>query len=294
MKKLFGLGRGLQSLIPSQPLKKQTQIKTDNVYNVEVNRIRPNPNQPRSDFDPDALKELAGSIKKYGILQPLLVSKIETETDKGLEVEYELIAGERRLRAAKIAGLPHVPVIIKEDMDENRAKLEVAMIENLQRKDLNPIEEAEAYLRLHQEFGMRHDAIADRVGKARETVTNSIRLLSLEPNIKEALRIGKLMRTQARSLLAIAESASRQELFKQFMAGRVTVRDAEASARMINGPRHKAYDSIHNTRYKQLQDNLSKNLKAPVFIKAREEGGKIEIRFASHEELNAIAKIILD
>ena len=128
MKKLFGLGRGLQSLIPSQPLKKQTQIKTDNVYNVEVSRIRPNPNQPRSDFDPDALKELAGSIKKYGILQPLLVSKIETETDKGLEVEYELIAGERRLRAAKIAGLPHVPVIIKEDMDENRAKLEVPII----------------------------------------------------------------------------------------------------------------------------------------------------------------------
>ena len=123
-----GLGRGLQSLIPTSIVKVKPQMKGDNVYYVEVNKIRPNPNQPRRDFDLAALKELAASIKKHGVLQPILVSKVEQETEKGMDVDYELIAGERRWRAAQLAGLPHIPVIVKDDMDENKLKLEVALV----------------------------------------------------------------------------------------------------------------------------------------------------------------------
>lgn len=294
MKKLFGLGRGLQSLIPTSPTKNKASVKGDNIYNVEVGRIKPNASQPRKDFDEAALKELAASIKKYGILQPLLVLKRETETDKGIDVEYELIAGERRLRAAKLAGLPQVPVIIKDDFDENRVKLEVALVENLQREDLNPIDEALAYKKLQEDFKLTHQEIANRVGRSREAVTNSCRLLNLPENIQEAVRAGKIMRTQARSLLIIKEPERRQELFKQYLEGRLVVRDVEASGQNLYGTRKPSPNSVFNLKYNELQDNLTKTLNAPVFIKARDEGGRIEIRFASLEELNAIAKTILD
>ena len=154
MKKLFGLGKGLNSLIPDA--KHITpEVKKDNIFYVEVNKVRPNPQQPRHDFDDDGLKELSKSIRKYGILQPLLVSKVEEESTRGLDVFYQLIAGERRLRAAKMAGLPNVPVVVRDDLspegEEGRTSLEVALIENVQRKDLNPVEEAEAYDQLRSE-----------------------------------------------------------------------------------------------------------------------------------------------
>src|SRR3989344_4775374 len=183
MKKFFGLGKGLGSLIPASRMVKPESPK-ENVFYVEINKIKPNSEQPRRDFDEKGIEELAKSIKKYGVLQPLLVSKVETETLRGLDVSYSLIAGERRLRAAREAGLPHVPVIIRDDFDEDRTKLEVALIENVQRKDLNPIEEAEAYNRFSKEFGLTQKEIAEKVSKSREVVANAIRLLGLPKDIK--------------------------------------------------------------------------------------------------------------
>ncbi|OGN28807.1 MAG: hypothetical protein A3A33_03435 [Candidatus Yanofskybacteria bacterium RIFCSPLOWO2_01_FULL_49_25] len=294
MKKQSGLGRGLQSLIPNKPTKLIPKEKTDNIFYIQTAKVRPNPNQPRQDFDPSALKELADSIKKYGVLQPLLVSKIELESPRGLDVSYELIAGERRLRAAKLAGLPEVPVIIKDNIDEGKMKLEVALIENLQREDLNPIEEAEAFASLASEFKLTQKEIADRVGKSRESVANGMRLLGLAPNIKEGLRAGKISKTHARALLAFEDDSKRQEVFKQILAGSFAARDVEHSARDHKVNKNNLAQQAINTRFVDLQNNLAKNLSAPVLIRSGAAGGRIEIRFATLEDLNKIVKVILD
>jgi len=292
LKKLFGLGRGLESLIPAKTTKVVPKVK-ENVFYIEIHKIRPNPNQPRREFDKEGLKELAASIKKYGILQPLLVSKIETETDRGLDVSYELIAGERRLRAAKMAGLSLVPAIVKDNFDENRLKLEVSLIENLQREDLNPLEEAEAYAKLAGEFGLTQKEIAEKVAKSREVVANAMRILNLPPDIKEALRAGKITRTHARTLLAFKDEAKQREMFRQILAGNFAVRDLESAAREYQSAK-KSIPHVSNPRFMELQQNLSKNLGTTVFIKGGTSGGSIVIKFANLEELNTIAKAILD
>src|SRR3989344_4605083 len=188
MKKLFGLGKGLGSLIPQNEGTGQPETRKENVFYVETNKIKANPDQPRHDFDEEGIKELSKSVRKYGVLQPLLVIKIETETAKGMEVSYQLIAGERRLRASQMAGLPQVPIIIRDQFEHKQDRLEVALIENVQRKDLNPVEEAEAYSRLAKEFGLTHKEIADKGSKSREVVANAVRLLNLPKDIREALR----------------------------------------------------------------------------------------------------------
>src|SRR3989344_1699927 len=291
MKKLFGLGRGLESLIPAKTNKVTPKIQ-DNVFYIEINKIKPNSAQPRHDFDKDGLKELAASIKKYGILQPLLVTKLAEETDRGLDVSYELIAGERRWRAAKMAGLPHVPVIVKDNFDENRLKLEVALVENIQREDLNPLEEAEAYARLANDFKLTQKDIANKVGKSREVIANAMRLLDLPADIRAALRINKISRTHARALLAFKDEGKQREMYKQILAGNIAVRDIEGAA--------KAYKAAGNEtlqkgpKFEELQQNLSKNLGAAVFIRTGASVGNIVIKFSTLEELNKIAKTILD
>ena len=292
MKKLFGLGRGLESLIPARTNKVTPKVQ-DNVFYIEINKIKPNSTQPRRDFDKDGLKELAASIKKYGILQPLLVTKMEEETERGLDVNYELLAGERRWRAAKMAGLPHVPVIVKDNFDENRLKLEVALVENLQREDLNPLEEAEAYARLAGEFKLTQKDIANKVGKSREVVANAVRLLDLPADIKAALRVGKISRTHGRALLAFKDESKQREMYKQILAGNVVVRDLEGAAKA-----HKLAEGgtsqTAGPKFEELQQNLSKNLGAAVFIRTGASGGNIVIKFSNLEELNKIAKTILD
>ncbi len=165
-KKIFGLGKGLGSLIPDS-VADAVGARRENVFYIEVGKIRPNPDQPRSDFDQESLAELARIIRKYGVLQPLLVSKVEEDLPRGRAVSYQLIAGERRWRAAQLAGLPQVPVIIRDDLvpeaGSKSKRLEVALIENLQRTDLNPLETAEAYVRLADEFGLKQHEIADAI-----------------------------------------------------------------------------------------------------------------------------------
>ncbi len=293
MKKLSGLGRGLASLIPSKgAIKVVPKSKEENVYNVELSKIRPNANQPRRDFDQGALEELAASIKKYGVLQPIVVAKVSQETARGMDVDYEIIAGERRWRAAKLAGLPHIPVIVRDDLEAKNMKLEVALVENLQRENLNVLEEAEAYARLAREFDFTQQQIAAKVGKSREVVANTMRVMNLPSNIKEAIRSGKLERTHARVLLAFKNAEQQQDMFKQLLTGNASVHNLEETAKMTYGRRN-APDYV-NPKYVELQENLSKNLGTFVAIKSSSNGGQIHIKFANLEQLNKIVKVILD
>lgn len=289
MKKLFGLGKGLGSLIPTAAESNHPASHKENVFYVEVNRIKPNPNQPRRDFEEEGLKELAKSIKKYGVLQPLLVSKVENENPKGLEVYYHLIAGERRWRASQIAGLPQVPVIIRDDMNEEKDRLEIALVENLQRKDLNSVEEAEAYENLSKEFGLTQKEIAEKVAKSREYVANAVRVLNLPQDIREALRSEKISRSHAKALLAISDKTQQRDVFNQILSGNLSSKETESIASSAKSPKAKK-----DNKFTTLEKNLSETLKAPVLIHAAEKGGKIVVRFATLEELNKIAKSILD
>jgi ParB family chromosome partitioning protein len=291
MKKLFGLGKGLGSLIPQNTEIRQPENRKENVFYVEINKIKANPDQPRQDFDEEGIKELSKSVRKYGVLQPLLVTKVEIETPKGLEVSYQLIAGERRLRASQVAGLPQVPVIIRDEFEHKQDRLEVALIENVQRKDLNPVEEAEAYDRLAQEFGLTQKEIAEKVSKSREVVANAVRLLNLPKDMRDALRADKLSRAHAKALLAFSDEAKQREVYNQILGGGVSSKDVENMASSAK-PNKKLVKK--DNKFATLEKNLSETLEAPVLIHASEKGGKIVVRFASLEDLNKIAKSIID
>ncbi len=253
----------------------------------------PNPNQPRRDFDEESLRELSKSIRRHGVIQPLLVSKVENETAKGLDVYYHLIAGERRLRASQMAGLPQVPVIIRDDMDEEKDRLEIALVENLQRQDLNPVEEAEAYEHLSKEFGLTQKEIAEKVVKSREYVANAVRILNLPKDIREALRSDKISRSHAKALLAISDAGKQKEVFAQILSGGLSSKDTESIASSHKSEQGKPKAKEH--KFVELEKNLSETLKTPVLIQgAADKGGKIVVRFATLEELNKIAKSIID
>ena len=290
MKKLFGLGKGLGSLIPQNMEVKQENRK-ENVFYVETNKIKANPDQPRRDFDEEGIKELSKSVRKYGVLQPLLVTKVETETPRGLEVSYQLIAGERRLRASQMAGLPHVPVIIRDEFENKKDRLEVALIENVQRKDLNPVEEAEAYDRLAKEFGLTQKEIAEKVSKSREVVANAVRLLNLPKDIRDALRAEKLSRAHAKALLAFNDESKQREVYNQILGGGVSSKDVEGMA-SLSKPNKRIIKK--ENKFIELEKNLGETLSAPVLIQSAEKGGKIIIKFATLEDLNKIAKSIID
>ena len=293
-KKLFGLGKGLGSLIP-EGAKDQMHPATqkENVFYVEVAKIEANPDQPRQYFDDEALKDLSASIRKYGVLQPLLVSKVETTSARGLDVTYKLIAGERRLRASRLAGLPHVPVIIRDDFKNDKESLEVALIENVQREDLNPMEEAEAYSRLSKDFGLTQKEIAAKVSKSREVVANAIRLMNLPNDMKESLRAGKIARASARALLAFSDPAKQRQVYESILAGGVSSREVEDTASALN-PVKRNRTKVES-KFIELEQNLAETLGTHVQIHgASASGGKIVIKFASLEDLNKIAKNIID
>ncbi len=304
MKKLFGLGKGLGSLIPGVAAGPGTsESSKESVFYVEVRKIRANPDQPRQDFDEDKLKELAASIKKYGVLQPLLVAKTEETTTRGLDVFYQLIAGERRLRAATLAGLPQVPVVIRDDLpsgaEPKSVRLELALIENIQRDDLNPMEEAEAYDRLQNEFGLTQAEIGAKVSKSREAVANAIRLLKLPKYIRDALRSGKITSAHARALLSFPSEDRQKEVYDQIINGGFSSKDVEAAAASAKTEKGVAA-ARKDHRFVELEKNLGSKLNVPVIIKTASkngpatQAGQIVIRFANHEELNGIAKRIID
>ncbi|HYF12774.1 MAG TPA: ParB/RepB/Spo0J family partition protein, partial [Candidatus Paceibacterota bacterium] len=212
-----------------------SQFYNNAIFWVEVDKIKPNPFQPRKEFDEGKLQDLANSIRQYGVIQPLTVTRHEIQKeDGGLASEYELIAGERRLRAAKIAGIVQVPVLIRDSYDDDKTKLELAIIENLQREDLNPIDRALAFHKLVKDFGFKHSEVATKVGKSREYVSNTIRLLSLPSEMQIALADGKISEGHSRPLLMLVDRPQEQQtLFREILLKRLTVRDTESIARRI-------------------------------------------------------------
>ncbi len=297
-----GLGRGLASLIPpknkpvnarasvgepvennSQALAKVQTSLQDDFLEVPIGKIATNPQQPRHHFDEKELQELADSIKEHGIIQPLVVAKIAPD-------QYELIAGERRLKASRLAGLELVPVIIREEAGE-REKLELALIENIQREDLNVLEEARAYKKLIEEFDLTQEDVAAKVGKSRSAVANKVRLLNLPVEIQRSLAEGKITEGHARSILAIENPEKQRALFELILKDNLTVRQAEDKVREVTVSTHtrRMGASAANPEFREKEELLSQALGTKVQIKKSGGGGKIIIDFYSAEELEGIS-----
>ena len=299
-----GLGRGLSNLIPtddttedvttktSKQTKTGTVTKTEIVKKVEqtlnINRIEPNKNQPRKEFNEDALQELADSIKQFGVIEPLVVVK-----RKGY---YELIAGERRWRAARLAGLKEVPVVIK-DYDDQQI-VEIALIENIQREDLNPIEEAHAYERLIQEFNLTQDEVAERVSKSRTTVTNALRLLKLTEKVQQMLIDDMLSTGHVRALITIADPQLQYETAMYIFDKKLSVRETESYVKKLlnKKPKEKTSekeDPELSFLYKAIENRLKESLGTKTPIKAKtKDSGKIEIEYYSQEDLERITQLL--
>lgn len=294
-----GLGKGLDSLIPNKNEKKpKTSAKIDDREKkekevlksgeimVKINQVEPNRDQPRKDFDEDALVELADSIKQFGILQPLIVQKKKDY--------YEIIAGERRWRAAKIAGVKEVPVIVKEFTDQEI--VEISLIENIQRENLNPIEEAMAYKRLLEEFNLKQDEVAERVSKSRTAVTNSMRLLKLSPRVQQMIVDDMISTGHARALLAIDDEEQQYMLANKIFDEKLSVRETEKLVKTLKNPKREVKKTIieHTFVYENLEEQMKNIIGTKVSVNPKANGkGKIEIEYYSEEELERIYDLIM-
>lgn len=291
--KKSGLGKGLDSLIANKvnkPIESAVAIdKINEAVLVSIAKVEPNKEQPRKKFDEDALVELAESIKQFGVLQPLLVQAKGTY--------YEIIAGERRWRAAKLAGLKDVPVIIK-DLTEQQ-KMEIALIENIQRENLNPIEEAQAYKKLITEFHLKQDEVAERVSKSRTAVTNTMRLLKLNEDVQQMVIDEMLTTGHARALLGIEDEQKQYEIAMKIFDEKLNVRDTEKLVKNLlsekNGNRIEAQkiDTTLDAIYRNLEEELKAILGTKVSINAKDnKKGKLEIEYYSQEELDSIIDLL--
>jgi len=299
----YGLGRGLASLIPPKnkadsadmaggsrsvnskrigaPM--QTAMQ-DDFLEVPIEKVASNPQQPRHNFDEKELQDLANSIKEHGIIQPLVVAKIAPD-------QYELIAGERRLKASKLAGLKMVPVIVRVESGE-REKLELALVENIQRHDLDVLEEARAYKKLIEEFDLTQEDVADKVAKSRSAVANKIRLLGLPIEIQRALSEGKITEGHARSILAIENPEKQRALYDLILKDNLTVRQTEEKVKEVTVATHQRKIGSSVSPFQIEEEALSAKLGTKVSIKKSGNGGKISIDFYSKEELdNILSKI---
>ena len=293
------LGKGLQSLIP--PRQKAAEVdypqnsqaprdRKESVFDIEVNKIQTNPYQPRHEMDKVALRDLAESIRQHGILQPLIVTKNVKETNRGQEPEYQLVVGHRRLEAAKIAGLPFVPAIIRDSTEQQ--KLELALVENLQRADLNAIERAQAFKKLQEEFDLTHEEIAQKMGRSREAVTNTLRLLNLPEAIRLALAQGKISEGHARSIAGIKNSAAQTALYEEIIQNNLSVRQIEQRAREIYVQAHKR-QVVFDPEIKKIAQKLEMFLGKKIQIKKSGVGGKLTVEFESKDDLENLAKKIV-
>ncbi len=275
-----GLGKGLGALIPKTE-SPQNQPTGDLILKIPVGNIKPNPQQPRKQFDNDQLRELADSIREHGILQPLVV----IESDKpGL---YTLIAGERRLRASKLAGLKDVPAILR--TASYQEQLEFALIENVQREDLNPIERALAFQNLLEEFSLTHEEIARRVGKSRVAITNSLRLLNLPQPIQDLILKGVISEGHGRALLSLPTPAAIQSAIDTIVRQNLNVRQTEALVSKLNQPKPKLQaPSPESLAFADLEARLRRHLQTRVSLQKGPKGGTITISFYSDEELNEL------
>lgn len=281
--------RARPALPPLTSPKGKERSMGEAIFYLEVEKIKPNPQQPRKAFDEDALKDLAASIREFGILQPLVVTKKEHEVPSGTEVEYELIAGERRLLAAQRAGLERVPAIIR-TVDLERERLELAVIENLQREDLNAIEMARAFARLQDEFRMTQREIAVRLGKSRESVANTLRLLDLPTAVQEAIERNQITESHGRLLLGVENPVEQEKLFRDLVSRGMTTRELRSKVETVAPKvRHRSFEGAAlSPELQMLQERLKSELGAPVKIQQNGSTGKILISFYSKEELDHI------
>jgi ParB family chromosome partitioning protein len=287
-----GLGRGLDALIPSNTFQPETlPVSSDEVFSgvlqVPLEQIKPNPRQPRTHFDPASLDDLAASIKEHGVIQPLIVSRDPA-------VGYILIAGERRLQASQLAGLAQVPVIVRQTTDQQ--KLELALIENIQRADLNPLEEANAFQQLADEFHLSHEEIAARVGKSRVAVTNTLRLLKLAASVQQALVDGRVTEGHARALLALPTPQAQVAALQTVINQNLTVRQTEELVRKLAGEKPASLPKAGpSPDVLAIEERLRSSLGADVSLKAGKNGkSSLTMYFYSQEELNAILERLLD
>lgn len=272
------LGKGLGALIPDLTGLDENEKKALGIMNIELDKIIPNEYQPRKSFDEARLNELAQSIKEQGVIQPIIVHSAGSG--------YELIAGERRWRAAKIAGLKTIPAIVKEA--SKRELLEMALIENIQREDLNPLEAAEAYKRLQDEFKLTQEDLAKRVGKERSTITNFLRLLSLPREVKQELVSGGLSMGHAKAILSLERVRDQVQAASIIVKKGLSVREAEAlAARLKSGVKEKKTKRLSH-ELKAVEERLKKALGTKVSIASRSKGGKIVIEYYSADELDRI------
>ena len=294
-----GLGKGLDALIPNsfenESVSKKAKVKSDNENKgekkegevmVNITKVEPNREQPRKNFDEDALEELAESIKQFGLLQPILVQDRKTY--------YEIIAGERRWRAAKKAGLKEVPVIIK-NLTEQEI-VEISLIENIQREDLNPIEEALAYKKLLTEFNLKQDEVADRVSKSRTAVTNSMRLLKLCDEVQQMIINDMISTGHARALIGIEDPEEQYAIAQRIFDEKLSVRDVAKLVKNLGKPKLKKpndKDKSLEIIYRDIEENLKQKLSTKVAISSKGNGaGKIEIEFYSHEDLEKLIDLL--
>ena len=286
-----GLGRGINALIPEEPAEtnekvivKEVVVKEPAETKVRLSQVEPNREQPRKMFDEDALIELSESIKQYGVLQPLLVQKKDNY--------YEIIAGERRWRAAKLAGVKEVPVIIKDYSDQE--VMEIALIENIQRKDLNPIEEAIAYKSLVNEYNLKQDELAKKMSKSRAAIANSMRLLKLAEDVQEMIINQELSMGHARALLAIEHEELQIDTAKTVIEKGLSVRETEKLVKNILKPKQIRMEipPVDKAVYDQIQDRLKEVMGTKVSINPKKNGkGKIEIEYYSSEELERLIEL---
>ena len=278
-----GLGRGLGALIPGG----ENALNENGVMLVSVDLVFPNPRQPRSMMHPEDLQDLTVSIREHGVLQPLIVTPGDTQG------RYILIAGERRLQAARLAGLASVPVLVRQATDQQR--LELAIIENVQRSDLSALEEAEAYRQLAEDFDLSHEDIAARVGKSRVAVTNTLRLLKLPDAVKNALIEGRVSEGHARALLALPTPEAQSAALRTVIAQELNVRQTEELVRKLSGekpprkPRPAAVPEVA-----ELEERLRSSLGTKVTLRSGRKGGTVIIHYYSDEELNALMGRLLN
>jgi ParB family chromosome partitioning protein len=283
MTKRSGLGKGLDALLPTT----ETSLPESGIRQVPTSNISPNPRQPRAKFDQDELKELADSIRQHGVIQPLILTEGDTTE------QFTLIAGERRLLAARLIKLEFVPAIIRGASDQEL--VELALVENVQRADLGPLETAEAYRQLSKDFNMSHEVIADRVGKNRATITNTLRLLKLPDDVKQSLASGEISEGHARALLALPSAEAQSTVLKSILKSDLNVRQTEELVRKLSGDKpRKPTKRTPDPELKAIEDQLRQRLGTRVNLSQKRKGGKLTIYYYSTEELDSILDLILD
>lgn len=289
-----GLGKGLDLLIPAaaqkaDSVKSEEKVESSSAQEtlVKITKVEPNREQPRKNFDEDALQELADSIKQFGLLQPILVQDRKTH--------YEIIAGERRWRAAKLAGLKEVPVIIRNYTEQEI--VEISLIENIQREDLNPIEEAQAYKKLLTEFNLKQDEVAERVSKSRTAVTNSMRLLKLCDEVQQMIIDDMISTGHARALISIEDPEQQYTIAQRVFDEKLSVRDVEKLVKDLNKPQKPKKEVVEDKSldiiYQDVEEKLKQSLGTKVSIASKGNGaGKLEIEFYTHDDLDKIIELL--